>query len=193
MVRILISGRLPAVHSTDQSGSAAASATETAGESRYGPAQMIMVELQGSIEAHGLVDQEGQLSIAGVHVGELVIDKDTALLYIGNHILDGQKVALPKSLVILEKTASIDLCPPSDVSADMDTNTEDESSSADQPSQQTHLVKRDPISSKADSYYNAVYLITHKYVFKTRPQHLVTAHNKDFAGLTPYTASSNHR
>ncbi|KAK6094872.1 hypothetical protein MT418_005141 [Batrachochytrium dendrobatidis] len=160
MVQIHISGQLNPTHSTSNT--------------------VILVELQGSIEAQAIVGSDNQVSVSGIHIGEMFIDKDTALLYIGNHILDGRKVGLLKPLAILAKVASTK---PHGMAISNQSNGPDISA------QDSQSVVNIQDRSKQHIFYEAVHLITHKYVFKTRPQHLVTAHNKDFAGLTPHIPS----
>ncbi|KAI8925639.1 Ctf8-domain-containing protein [Entophlyctis helioformis] len=118
---------------------------------------MFMVELQGSLEAQGVMGQDHRLAIGGMHVGELDIQQDKATMYIQNHVLEGRKVALAKPLVLLRK-----------VDAQADAAHDDMQCDAS------------PVSAS----YDAVHVIRHKYLFKTRPEHTVAARNQQ-AAATP--------
>ncbi|KAL2914075.1 hypothetical protein HK105_206333 [Polyrhizophydium stewartii] len=137
---------------------------------RIGPARSpapasepVLVELQGALEAQGIVAQDNRLALAGVHVGELCVTGDKAHLYIQNHVLEGSRVSLAKPLVMIAKSPAhqpLDGVPAGDRTA---------RASSEQPVVQ----------------YEVVHIIRHKFHFKTRPEHLVNVHHQGLAALTP--------
>eukprot|EP00842_Homolaphlyctis_polyrhiza_P006482 jgi/Hompol1/6835/HPOL_002342-RA len=126
-----------------------------------------LIELQGALDAQGIVGQDNQLALLGVHVGELRVDGDSAKLYIQNHVLEGKRVALSKPLVLLkgvrgtglenqDSVESSDMCDIDDAN-----NNRHSAGASSQPPQK---------------YYDAVHIIRHKFHFKTRPEHVVSMH-----------------
>ncbi|OSX57620.1 hypothetical protein POSPLADRAFT_1155935 [Postia placenta MAD-698-R-SB12] len=108
---------------------------------QFGSEEVILIELQGSLEAEG--DKQGQT------VGKLRIDDATkkSTLRIGHHLLEGKLVNLPKPLAVLHRR-------PSDTAADGDTSMND----ADEPD-----------SKRPHAGWDVVVIVRRKMVFSKRP------------------------
>jgi chromosome transmission fidelity protein 8 len=67
-----------------------------------GMPEWAMVELQGTIEIQGGKTHEGDLAVATLKLASS--GKDTVVMTVGYHQLEGKRVPLKKPLAIMEKT-----------------------------------------------------------------------------------------
>lgn len=110
-----------------------------------------MIELQGKVIAVGVAEE-----LDGLHLGTLNEDGIKGpTLKIGNHLLHGRVVSLPKTLVITKRI-----------------QVDDASITVDRPDAGTHRVE-DSHSPRRETRLQVLGIITKKMLFKTRPTPLV--------------------
>lgn len=120
---------------------------------KLGTKEVILLELQGSVQTEG--DRDGQL------VGTLKIDEKTEkpTMIIGHHMLEGKIVNLSKPLAVLKKR-STNKTPPLDIvdSEDMDVDGESR-----------------PEDASTAPEYDIVAVVKRKVLFSKRPMPITAA------------------
>ncbi|KAI0955683.1 hypothetical protein AcV7_006281 [Taiwanofungus camphoratus] len=153
------------VNLPDSGSSVSTSATLPPQLAQFGGDELVLIELQGSLEVEG--DRRGQT------VGKLRIDDATnkPTILIGHHLLEGKLVNLPKPIAVLHRSSKLESCTFSARTSDEDVlmNNNNEET---QPKQQ-------------QVEWDLIAIVKRKMVFSRRPMPMV--------GKTPALVSDDKK